>query len=250
MQDGRWGRGHAKRKAETGTDERHKIALKTKETARLKNLKTAGWNVLDNTLPAPPSPITPPLPQPTPLTKQQTKEAEDLVLSVRIQKRKDWWMSSVSEDQRLSCASRRLLDLFMRASNATMCDVDVIMDCIKQFEGHTWFDGAKATEEDFARICKIQYNSDYYLKWLFRVGDSVVKNTTLEPPPWMSSAATSVSIPSEVETEMGEKNEQVTTRVGKRKRKPKLTAADDEGKDEEAVEAKQEVSAPKKKRKT
>ena len=104
--------------------ERHKIALQTKETARLKTLKTASWNVLDNTGPAPSSPITPPLPKQPPLTKQDTKEAEDLVKAVRIQERKDWWMSTISGDQRLSRASRRLLDVFMKASDATVCDYD------------------------------------------------------------------------------------------------------------------------------
>ena len=110
-------------------------------------------------------------------------------------------------------------------------------------------DGARATEEDFARICRIQYNSDYWLKWLFRVSDSTVKNITLEPPPWMSSAATSVSIPVEVEGQTEEQSEQVATRALKRKRKQKVTAAEEEVKDEEDAAATPVTRVPKKKRK-
>ena len=113
--------------------ERHKIALQTKETARLKTLKTASWNVLDNTGPAPSSPITPPLPKQPPLTKQDTKEAEDLAKAVRIQERKDWWMSTISEDQRLSRASRRLPDVFMKAATVGVVLSSGVVQGLGQF---------------------------------------------------------------------------------------------------------------------
>ena len=64
-----------KEKLRQELEERHKVAFRTKETARLKNLKTAGWNVLVNTLPATPSPITPPLPQPTVVNNQTKKQS-------------------------------------------------------------------------------------------------------------------------------------------------------------------------------